>query len=212
MNTLLPYPDFQKSAKALDWKRLGKQRVEIKQILEINFQVDKVGEISWEGAEFGKFRELSPYENHPAVLQWRNSDITLTVLGLTCCKEWMFRGYNDNLSGYFWNLLFDKELSLNVPEWLGDKRFHQSHQSKLLFKGSVDSLVETIEKYRGERYFKWRKELNLPQKNQINHEQRDLLKELASFYKMDLQPNWYEQFGWEVPDDLEYFWPVRKGE
>ena len=33
VNTFLPYPDFVKSAKALDYKRLGKQRVEAWQIL-----------------------------------------------------------------------------------------------------------------------------------------------------------------------------------
>ena len=33
MQTFLPYPDMIKSAKALDYKRLGKQRVEAKQII-----------------------------------------------------------------------------------------------------------------------------------------------------------------------------------
>ena len=33
MQTFLPYPDFKKSASCLDYKRLGKQRVEGLQIL-----------------------------------------------------------------------------------------------------------------------------------------------------------------------------------
>lgn len=36
MQTFLPYANFEASAKVLDYKRLGKQRVEAKQILEIN--------------------------------------------------------------------------------------------------------------------------------------------------------------------------------
>ena len=33
MQTFLPYPDFARSAQALDMRRLGKQRVEVLQIL-----------------------------------------------------------------------------------------------------------------------------------------------------------------------------------
>ena len=33
MQTFLPYPDFHESAKVLDMKRLGKQRVEVLQLL-----------------------------------------------------------------------------------------------------------------------------------------------------------------------------------
>ena len=33
MQTFLPYPDFQISASVLDYRRLGKQRVECKQLL-----------------------------------------------------------------------------------------------------------------------------------------------------------------------------------
>ena len=35
MQTFLPYPDFVKSALVLDYRRLGKQRVEARQILDI---------------------------------------------------------------------------------------------------------------------------------------------------------------------------------
>ena len=33
MQTFLPYPSFEESAKVLDWRRLGKQRVEGMQII-----------------------------------------------------------------------------------------------------------------------------------------------------------------------------------
>ena len=35
MQVFLPYPDFKKSLESLDNKRLGKQRVEAKQILNV---------------------------------------------------------------------------------------------------------------------------------------------------------------------------------
>ena len=54
MQTFLPYTDFIKSAKCLDYKRLGKQRVEAKQILNI-----LLGETTKAG-----------WTNHPAVLMW----------------------------------------------------------------------------------------------------------------------------------------------
>ena len=50
----LPYTDFIKSAKCLDYKRLGKQRVEAKQILNI-----LLGETTKTG-----------WRNHPSVLMW----------------------------------------------------------------------------------------------------------------------------------------------
>jgi len=51
VQTFLPYTDFIKSAKCLDYKRLGKQRVEAKQILNI-----LLGETTKAG-----------WTNHPAV-------------------------------------------------------------------------------------------------------------------------------------------------
>ena len=52
MQTFLPYANFEDSAKVLDWRRLGKQRVEADQILNI---------IS------GKTEKLG-WRNHPPVL------------------------------------------------------------------------------------------------------------------------------------------------
>ena len=54
MQTFLPYKDFTKSAKALDNKRLGKQRVEVKQILN-----------ALDGKSKG-------WTNHPATNMWRD--------------------------------------------------------------------------------------------------------------------------------------------
>jgi len=55
MQTFLPYPDFIDSVKALDYRRLGKQRVEARQILNILLENRKNG--GW--------------VNHPCTKMWR---------------------------------------------------------------------------------------------------------------------------------------------
>ena len=46
MNTFLPHADFSKSAKILDKKRLGKQRVEVKQLVNEILGVTKFKSIA----------------------------------------------------------------------------------------------------------------------------------------------------------------------
>ena len=136
MQTFLPYPSFEETAHTLDWRRLGKQRVEGLQILNIISRPAYVG--AW--------------MNHPAVKMWRGYDNALKLYVNTMIREWKRRGYQNTLQCY--------ELDgaeMIMPWWLGDSRFHDSHKSNLLRK----------------------------------------------------DPNYYRQFGWDVPDDLPYFWPVR---
>lgn len=74
MQTFLPYEDYSWSAAVLDRQRLGKQRVEVMQILRA-----LAGEtIGW--------------KNHPAVRMWRGSEYALIVYGLAVCHEWVGRG------------------------------------------------------------------------------------------------------------------------
>lgn len=113
MNTFLPYHCFKCSARVLDDKRLGKQRVEAKQILNTILGLSR----SW--------------QNHPAVKMWQGYNEALVTYGITICEEWIERGFQDNLLSYF--RLFDSE-PLVYPPWFGDKRFHASHRSNLLRK------------------------------------------------------------------------------
>jgi len=53
MQTFLPYVNFAESAKCLDYRRLGKQRVEAKQILDVLN---------------GK---TTAWQNHPCVKAWK---------------------------------------------------------------------------------------------------------------------------------------------
>jgi hypothetical protein len=118
MQTFLPYPDFCQTAKCLDYKRLGKQRIEAFQILEIIC-----------GKE-------SRWKNHPAVLMWKGYEKSLIYYGLSICDEWIERKYKDTMLNKFLNYR-DKFLGINqdyFPWWFGSKKFHRSHQSNLVRK------------------------------------------------------------------------------
>lgn len=190
MQTFLCYPDFNKSAQVLDYRRLGKQRVEAWQILQINlartelgfFVCDHCGKIFFVGTEhlwcnkcnsLGKTyyppspetydnfhqRILIPWENHTAVKMWRGYEFALADYGFYICREWINRGYKDNLQPKFIEEL--KYLYVNsrldCPEWLGNEQFHSSHRAALLAKDY----------------------------------------------------NYYSQFGWSENPVINYVWPVR---
>lgn len=144
MQTFLPYSDFMMSSLCLDWKRLGKQRVEAFQIIKINtYKQSK----DYKG-------EIFPWCNHPAVLMWEGFEEALKLYFNCVVLVWIGKGCTNNMN------LYNVDLeNVTFPFWLGDEVFHRSHKSNLLRK------------------------------------------DLA----------WYERFRWNVPNNLPYFWPVRKG-
>ena len=77
VQTFLPYADFEASARALDPKRLGKQRVECLQVLR-GLTVPGYG-----------------WRHHPAVKMWRGHEEALGRYSLTCCEVWVERGFGD---------------------------------------------------------------------------------------------------------------------
>jgi len=112
MQTFLPYKEIEKSVKCLDSKRLGKQRVEAFQILNIILKRTKT----------------KGWRNHPAVKMWQNYPNALKFYFNECVKEWISRGYKNNMN-------FEKiEGKIIFPKWIGIKRFHASHRSNLLRK------------------------------------------------------------------------------
>ena len=114
MQTFLPYEDFAASAEVLDYRRLGKQRVETWQILR---------------ALAGETRG---WTNHPASRMWRGYEDALVVYGVKICEEWIRRGYNDSMLERFVQLLVPGKVKM--PAWLGNQEFHTSHQSNLVRK------------------------------------------------------------------------------
>ena len=119
MQTFLPSPSYDESARILDYKRLGKQRVETKQIL----------------LALGKTE--GGWRNHPATKMWRGHEISLCQYGTAMCWEWQRRGYKDSLLNFFASALAQYEedgRTYMPPAWLGDDFIHSSHRSNLLRK------------------------------------------------------------------------------
>jgi len=113
MQTFLPYSNFVESAKILDYRRLGKQRVEGMQILNIlNNLSDKVG-----------------WRNHPAVRMWREHRGCLKKYTQVMIDEWKNRGYKNNI-----NLDCYANDENDYPSWIEDWSFHIAHQSNLVRK------------------------------------------------------------------------------
>lgn len=123
MQTFLPYPDFQASAACLDDKRLGKQRVEVLQILNALL------------ADGG-------WRNHPATRMWEGHEHALASYGITVCETWVQRGidnrgvpYKDTCADKIRGILWDYMVPFTGdPDWLGLDEFHASHRSQLLGK------------------------------------------------------------------------------
>lgn len=114
MQTFLPYSDFKECAKVIDYKRLGKQRVEAMQIMKSLQGVYKSG--AW--------------SKHPAVLMWSGYEKALAIYYNCILTEWIDRGYNNNMCF----MIMDENSKIIYPKWLGDERLHSSHRSALLHK------------------------------------------------------------------------------
>lgn len=111
MQTFLPYDDFRRSASCLDMRRLGKQRVEAKQLLA-----------ALRGNSTG-------WVNHPATKMWRGCESCLRLYKDAMIHEWVDRGYKNTMP-----LTSDINHDLVTPLWIGDPDFHDRHKSQLLAK------------------------------------------------------------------------------
>lgn len=116
MQTFLPYANFLASARALDRKRLGKQRVEAYQILRTLVGMNK----GW--------------GNHPAVRMWRGYELALYNYGSVICLEWQARGYKDTVLEKLYAVTAAVDGPITMPAWLGNPDFHRSHQANLVAK------------------------------------------------------------------------------
>ena len=126
MQTFLPYRDFKLSAKCLDMRRLGKQRVETLQLLQTLLMPTK----------------KKGWINHPAAKMWRDYEESLIEYGIVICEEWLSRGYKDTCKEKIQTFSYDSEVPYYLklkeyPLWLGNEAFHASHRSNLLRKDPV---------------------------------------------------------------------------
>jgi len=139
MQTFLPYNDFVKSSQCLDFRRLGKQRVEAKQIINILTGVTPD----------------SRWKNHPAVLMWKGYVPVLKFYHDVMLYEWIRRGYKNSMPFLFQSYegmhhtiscdkiiythtfkeihLWGKIFEISLPDWLTDE-FCSWHRAALLEK------------------------------------------------------------------------------
>lgn len=118
----MPYADFVTTAQVLDYRRLGKQRVETLQILNTLLGISQ----GW--------------QNHPAVKMWSGHESLLVDYGIAMCDEWIARGYKDTCRqkiADLGNLIVREEREESRPSWFGDSDFHVSHQSNLIRKDPI---------------------------------------------------------------------------
>jgi len=132
MQTFLPDSDFYRSARTLDRARLGKQRVECKQLLLAL------------GVSAGEHRPVrskaehqsSSWSHHPAAKMWRGYEHCLAYYGMVMASEWISRGYRDSLHPQF-KAIWDYKV-VQFPRWYRDRelleRVCSSHRSNLLRK------------------------------------------------------------------------------
>jgi len=107
----LPYKDFSSTFQCLDYRRLGKQRIEARQIYNI---------ITGQ-------QESNGWKHHPIVKMWEGYENALALYHNLCIQQWIKRGYKNNMP-----LLEVKDIV--YPSWLGNEKFHASHRSNLLRK------------------------------------------------------------------------------
>ena len=122
MQTFLPYKDIQKTVEALDWRRLGKQRVETLQLLR---------------ALRG---ETTGWRNHPAAKMWEGYEYALAQYGMYVCREWRARGYDPGktepqIKAIWREYKAEAEgAKPEKPPWFGKKKFHKAHRRMLAWK------------------------------------------------------------------------------
>jgi len=110
---------------ALDYRRLGKQRVEAWQILNVLRGVDNEGNP----------KDHKGWVNHPATKMWRGHTAALAFYGMMCCREWKQRGFNDTMlsrfASVYVSLIMDGD-DPTPPRFLDD--IMVSHRSNLIRK------------------------------------------------------------------------------
>jgi len=110
MHTFLPFPDFATSAHCLSTPHLSRQRIDAYNAIHA---LDGVSH-TW--------------RDHPTVLLWKDHRSALVLYYNRLIDEWEDRGYKNPMQR------LPAPLSVRLPSWCGDPKFHASHRSALLRK------------------------------------------------------------------------------
>ena len=124
MQTFMTHDNYVDTAKSLDTKRLGKQRVEAYQILK---------------ALRGDYDKTGAWVNHPATVMWRNHQYELALYGLTISVEFYERGFDGySMMMKFTDICNDLQSGNreSYPWWVTNELLLTTHQSNLMRKDS----------------------------------------------------------------------------
>ena len=124
MQTFLPDPDFERTAEVLDDRRLGKQRVEVLQILN------------------AMHRTSGGWINHPVTRMWRGYEPALVAYGIAVIDVWVRNGRADTVRAKILPHLHGEPFRTQeelaalemLPPWLGLEEIHRAYRSALVRK------------------------------------------------------------------------------
>ncbi len=138
VNTFIIVPDIHQTARMLDDKRLGKQRVEAKQLIDVLERYDSSG--SCEGG----------WSNHPALRSWKGYTNALKAYFNIMVEEWIRRGFKNTMHIYpvdyrnfhIIKCRFDGKTAqfetqpncYSYPFWIAFPPLYMSHQAALCRK------------------------------------------------------------------------------
>jgi hypothetical protein len=110
VNTFIISWDVDETARSLDYRRLGKQRVEAYQIWRANKGLTK----GW--------------RNHPAARAWKGYSCALAMYTNAMIREWIRRGYRNTME------FLPHCGKPRFPKWWGDESVRLSHCASLNMK------------------------------------------------------------------------------
>lgn len=132
MQTFLPVPDFKECARILDKKRVWKQVIEAKTILNT---LKRCRESGNGNQKFGSCPlSPAPWSNHPVTRMWRWHEGLLTIYYNTFLRE-CINERQIRVKAYSEIILPSTVYPL--PSWMSDERVYSSHRSNLLRKDPI---------------------------------------------------------------------------
>jgi len=197
MQTFVPFADLAESARVLDQKRLGKQRVETHQVLQALAQARLIctGEeiyVPTRGRNAGKpTKRRYPlpreqwhivdtkvgWDSHKVTNMWRGHELGLLLYQAAVCQEWTSRGYKDTClekSTLIYNHLVEREFGTITAGRTILERVH------------AGTLKVTWPAWLGD------------ERVHASHRAALLWK----------APEHYSAFGWTEEPEYNYYWPV----
>jgi len=199
MQTFVPFADFKESARVLDQKRAGKQRVETFQVMQALAQSRLVSPrtevyVPTRGRNAGKPTNRSVplpreqwqiydtkvgWDKHKVTNMWRGHELALLMYQLDVCADWVDRGYKDTC--------FEKTRIIYEHMVVRDNVSRRN-------LSNFDQILEDIKT--GVLGISWPKWLG---DERVHASHRAALKFKA--------PEFYDRYGWDEEAKYEYFWP-----